>query len=200
MSQPRGSQTGLKNSRPLHQSVTELPCPRPKVAAPCSLLSGCHTEYQIPNSPSPRSAVPMALLKQKSLNSVAGRPRSHSLNTQAHGRLRGLLPLPHRGVGVGGGAGSFPEDATWQAWGWGWGSACVCCVTSGLSRSHHCLQASSRRPQEVGRARPVHRGSVWPPEHALLHSKWWVWIIHFLGFSRPLLHPSEFFFFPLGSL
>lgn len=112
-----GSQMGLENSWPLHQSVTEFP--HPKVAAPCNLLSGCHLLHQIPNSPSTCSAVPATLLKQESLSSVVGRPRSH--------RLMGNLESPSRFytlgvVGVGGGAGSFPQNATWQAWGWGWGS------------------------------------------------------------------------------
>lgn len=35
-----------------------------------------------------------------------------------------------------------------------------------------------------------------PPEHVLLHCKWWIWIIYFLDFCRPLLHPSEYFFPP----
>lgn len=115
-----GSQMGLENSRPLHQSVSEFPHPSPKVAAPCSLLSGCHLPHQIPNSPSPCSAVPAALLKQESLSSVVGRPRSHRLTGNPESPSFFYTPGVG-GVGVGGGAGSFSQNATWQAWGWGWG-------------------------------------------------------------------------------
>lgn len=53
---------------------------------------------------------------------------------------------------------------------------------------------------EVWEAQTSQKGPSMPPpprpQHALSPSKPWVWIIHFVDFSRPLLHPSEYFFLP----
>ena len=165
-----GSQIGMKNSRPLHQAITELPHPNPEVAAPCRLL-----RQSLPHIKSPTCLLtwptfhPICHLGKAGVTQPclqAERPRSHSLNTQAHQKVKippapsthqathrerrpgsrdqgwgtGFFPrMPHSRPGGGEGAAHFPG---------------ACCVTSGLSRSHQCLQASSRRPQAAGRARP----------------------------------------------
>lgn len=121
---------------------------------------------------------------------MAGWPRSHSLNTQAQEKLKFHLPLPHRGSGDGAGLDLSPGcHSAGLGVGMGLHTSLGPAVWPLASPDH----TTGCRPAAGGPWRwggPVHRGRVWPPEHALLHSKWWVWIIHFLDFSRPLLDPS----------
>ena len=87
-------------------------------------------------------------------------------------------------LGIGEGSAHFPMS---------------CCVTCGLSRSHHLPTMQQQETSGGQEVQAIHRGReqrACPPEHALLHSKWWIWIIHFFNFCRHLLHPSAYFFPP----
>lgn len=71
-------------------------------------------------------------------------------------------------------------------------------MTSGLPLITPLPAGRQQEAPEVWEAQTSQKGPSMPPppQHALLPSKPWVWIIHFVDFSRPLLHPSEYFFPP----
>lgn len=90
--------------------------------------------------------------------------------------------MPHSRPGDWGGVSTLPRVLLCDLWPLQITPLAYCPAAGGLRRP-----GGSGHPQGQ---------RAFPPEHALLHSKWRIWIIHFLNFCRPLLHPSEYFFPP----